>query len=38
MSRPPAARHEPVRESHYGESIEDAYRWLEDWQSKEAQA
>ena len=31
----PVARREVVRDTLYGEVIEDPYRWMEDWQGDE---
>ncbi len=38
MEKPPIARIEMVRDTHFGATVEDPYRWLEDWQSAESQA
>ncbi len=38
MQRSPAARSEPIRETYFGQTIEDPYRWMEDWQGDEARA
>jgi prolyl oligopeptidase len=35
---PPQARVEIVRQTYYGTTIEDPYRWMEDWQGEELQA
>ena len=35
---PPAARVEVVRDTYFGVTIDDPYRWLEDWESAEARA
>lgn len=37
MAQPPA-RVEPVRDTYFGVTLEDPYRWLEEWQSDEARA
>ncbi|HEY0606858.1 MAG TPA: hypothetical protein VGD58_28320, partial [Herpetosiphonaceae bacterium] len=34
----PAARIEVVRDTYFGTTIEDPYRWMEDWTSDEARA
>jgi prolyl oligopeptidase len=36
--KPPQARVEVVRETFHGKTIQDPYRWMEDWKSEEAQA
>jgi prolyl oligopeptidase len=36
--KPPQARVEVVRETFHGTTIEDPYRWMEDWKGEEAQA
>ncbi len=36
--KPPVARVEVVRETHFGTTVEDPYRWMERWQSEEAQS
>src|SRR5579871_948023 len=36
--QPPAARIEVVQDTYFGTTIDDPYRWLEDWQSDEARA
>jgi prolyl oligopeptidase len=33
---PPRARVAPVYDTYFGTTVEDPYRWLEDWQSGEA--
>ncbi len=33
---PPVARIEVVQETYFGTTIDDPYRWMEDWQSDEA--
>lgn len=38
MAAQPQARVDPVRETFYGTTVEDPYRWMEDWQSDEARA
>ena len=35
---PPVARVEVVQDTYFGTTIEDPYRWLEEWQSPEARA
>lgn len=35
---PPVARVETVTDTYFGTTIDDPYRWLEDWQSDEARA
>lgn len=37
MEKPPVARIEIARDTYFGTTIEDPYRWLEDWQSRESQ-
>jgi prolyl oligopeptidase len=34
--KPPIARVSVVRETYFGTTIDDPYRWMEDWQSEEA--
>lgn len=34
----PVARKEVVRDTYFGTTIEDPYRWMEDWQSEEFQS
>jgi len=34
----PVARIDVVRDTYFGISIEDPYRWMEDWQSEDAQS
>lgn len=36
--QPPAARVENVRETHFGVTVDDPYRWMEQQQSEETQA
>ncbi|HSH77433.1 MAG TPA: hypothetical protein VLA19_02755, partial [Herpetosiphonaceae bacterium] len=38
MMTPPIARVEVVRDTYFGTTIEDPYRWMEAWQSPEARA
>ena len=35
---PPVARVDVVRDTYFGTTVEDPYRWLEDWRSEEALA
>ncbi len=34
----PVARREVVRDTYFGTTVEDPYRWMEDWQGEEAQS
>lgn len=34
----PVARGEVVRDIYFGTTVEDPYRWMEDWQGEEAQS
>ncbi len=36
IQSPPVARVDPVREILFGATIEDPYRWMEDWKGEEA--
>ena len=36
--KPPQARVEVVEETFHGTTVQDPYRWMEDWRSEEAQA
>jgi len=38
MQRLPVARSESIRETYVGQTIEDPYRWMEDWQGAGARA
>jgi len=38
MMNQPVARREVVRDTYFGATIEDPYRWMEDWQGEEAQS
>jgi len=38
IAPPPPARREPVGDTLHGVTVEDPYRWLEDWKGREARA
>lgn len=38
IAPPPPARRAPVRDTLHGVTVEDPYRWLEDWKGREARA